>query len=753
MSPRPRLCDLFTNKVNVISEDANAKAGTRIVVETIESRIIDGGGAAYSIRGKFIKSSGQKIFEVGEVVNVLFKENDPIVILGHTWRKAQFDPIPPIEEIPGDWQNVTFQRSPPFQAGNKPIVFLSNLKDTFVFDLTDFGLVSGDVVLHVGFCVNDPSVILVVTATGSAPTIATLILLKIKRARTSSTVPTSGTLLVQPTSFPPPVEFPKLDVSEISRQVIASDALVLRTLSIDIDFQYKLLAPFLLFDGDISVSPPVDGSSVTDEVREASLAISGSTTFGMNFSSGSYFCVRNEDDLFDVFVLMTETQIESSIPSTVPFVRPIQVFAASGGFTPPFDLDDTSDWFFFFPGDPDAGDPSENISRSFSTEEITLSVSNMLAAPLDRTFGAAGLYLVNLRTLQVIQQTVDVSTTLSFTVFAGITDTFTKRRFKATIFPPFDPPFTRTNIDFARRSTLSARANPGAPKGTDPPGTDVPPEPTFRLGGGGGLEFNQANSGDPDFIINPSLLVVDAVDYFPPSNPYIVDPLKSEIDGATEDRTGTGRLIFRDVSTFFGGTPPLFVILQPFKGRTLADDTTLPSDVVKSATSPPDRQSYLKFEEQLALPIVNVITSGIVNVSEWRGSSFDTLAQFTVPALDLLVNERFIFLLKSPDLFMIDRKNGSVFLVSPQTVTDLVLLTGGIQLMASRNRLYFPAKVGEPAKGPGLIQVSIDEVGEIVLTPTRRLAALTNPDNFFTTGLPFVIYGLTSVVFPLSLDI
>ena len=91
MTPLRRLCDFFTDKTNVVGEDANKEAGTRIVSEIIESRVIDAGGAGYVIRGKFIKSSGQKIFEVGEVVNVLFKEDDPIVILGHTWRKAQFE--------------------------------------------------------------------------------------------------------------------------------------------------------------------------------------------------------------------------------------------------------------------------------------------------------------------------------------------------------------------------------------------------------------------------------------------------------------------------------------------------------------------------------------------------------------------------------------------------------------------------------------------------------------------------------------
>lgn len=96
MNPLPRLCDFFTGKTNLLGEDANKTPGTRIVTSIIESRIIDGGGVKYSIQGKLVSSSGQKIFQVGEAVNVLFKNNDPVVILGHTWRKAQFEEAPEV---------------------------------------------------------------------------------------------------------------------------------------------------------------------------------------------------------------------------------------------------------------------------------------------------------------------------------------------------------------------------------------------------------------------------------------------------------------------------------------------------------------------------------------------------------------------------------------------------------------------------------------------------------------------------------
>lgn len=162
MTPLPRLCDFFTSKTNVLGEDANAKAGTRIVSAVVESRIIEAGGTKYGIQGKLIPSSGQKIFQVGEVVNVLFKEDVPILILGHSWRKAQFETTPEEAVLPGEYQNVEIVEDP------IPLVKLvSTSQGDFALNLTDFipedeeDTTSSAILKKAIFCTNNPTLVVV----------------------------------------------------------------------------------------------------------------------------------------------------------------------------------------------------------------------------------------------------------------------------------------------------------------------------------------------------------------------------------------------------------------------------------------------------------------------------------------------------------------------------------------------------------------------------------------------------------------
>lgn len=162
MTPLPRLCDFFTSKTNVLGEDANAKAGTRIVSAIIESRIIEAGGAKYGIQGKLIPSSGQTIFQIGETVNVLFKEDVPILILGHSWRKAQFEEKPEEAVLPGEYQNVETVEEP------IPLVKLvSTSQGDFALNLTDFvpedeeDTTSSAELKKAIFCANNPTLVAV----------------------------------------------------------------------------------------------------------------------------------------------------------------------------------------------------------------------------------------------------------------------------------------------------------------------------------------------------------------------------------------------------------------------------------------------------------------------------------------------------------------------------------------------------------------------------------------------------------------
>ncbi len=61
--------------------------GDRITWETVEQRRADG---THIVLGRILPVTGLQTFPVGARVAVVWKGGQPIVILGHRWRRAQF---------------------------------------------------------------------------------------------------------------------------------------------------------------------------------------------------------------------------------------------------------------------------------------------------------------------------------------------------------------------------------------------------------------------------------------------------------------------------------------------------------------------------------------------------------------------------------------------------------------------------------------------------------------------------------------
>ena len=140
------------------------KNPNRIEYRRIIGRTFSGGGAKYIIEGGYVlASTGTAILTEGALVPVVYKNNQPTVIVAHQWRRVQFHPVSPLAA--GDMLSVTGGYAD--TTGHSILIFTSFAQGEFTVDLTTlFGapvLADYDFVERSGvsvvFCQNNPAIV------------------------------------------------------------------------------------------------------------------------------------------------------------------------------------------------------------------------------------------------------------------------------------------------------------------------------------------------------------------------------------------------------------------------------------------------------------------------------------------------------------------------------------------------------------------------------------------------------------------
>ena len=318
----PRLFSLLT-RIKGTATGFELRRKARITHETIESVRLDG---RYTILGYDLATTGTRIFQLGEVVPVLWQaaagqtEAVPTVILAHSWRRAQ-GILPAEEVVAGDVQTleIVIENQEIF------LVLTSATQGDFAINLTsDFGVSLLDMTGLPGakFCQGSSSLILVHSGLKNLPPgepedQVFVLLLRLSRAEGQSKIPSIKDELLNVLGK----DLPKLRMTEFNRFTRRTSDIILRKLNIQAEIQDTFYLARVT--GNIPGGVDTVDLPVTVELKTNTTPVAQSFNYGITHDPSEVFCLVDDQGSPKVFALYTV----DNQPVTDKLTRGLEAFS------------------------------------------------------------------------------------------------------------------------------------------------------------------------------------------------------------------------------------------------------------------------------------------------------------------------------------------------------------------------------------------------------------------------------------------
>ena len=724
-----RIGPLLGGDRNILGDEPRQRRMELGFTEEIIESVLESGH--YLVRGYKLATTGQKIFKKGERAIVAWRDDRPVAIVGHSWRRAQFHPRLEVVEIAGDIQGLSLVS---LGSGNLGIVLRSTLQGVFAIDLNaDFGVPSLNVPIVVKFCQNDPSVILFVWRDlPLTPEKLNVLLLKIDRDATGPEVP----VVVNQTLQVNGDDVPKIDAVELDCFSFVSDDFVTRTIQLKPTIQWTRLDKEFIgtvdvfgnLTGTLSTTVLTRSGTTTKTVRYAPetllpLDLSGNPAF-------EFFCIDRGTGPAVLWLGVGDRDIDT-ITTGITFSLPRRTFAALNftfgsplvvtNLSPPFNF--VVPWFVSL--FPTAGVPHPGQV----TNSLVSTPANFSFTDFSKFFEAGAglwaqpLYLINLKTKTVEHRTTEPLITFSWTEFqGGVSRTFgfvNDVYIEGTIKVFFE------DIQLGFGEHLRRRGS-GFPKA---------------------LPAGSVNPVISSFTTAPSLVVSGRV--FPGGvpNPYAVAPWSVEAAGVgsvliIEGSSRIDQFDFKIRKRQNLNPPGPFqtafstvVINDPTAGARLFAPQTATQH--STFTIPPQRRFRVIDGRREVLLVLQPpgLPSPDPELRRWDGLAQTIFLTTMLNRSVLRSSERWGILRQVGGLFFLhDRTRDAVDQIEPDSADEFSPLL----LLLTEGRLFVPST--DPDQ-QALLNVELDD---------QQLAVLSRSTELDST--PFVVSGESLVAFPVELE-
>lgn len=684
----PRLGPFLRGDQNILGDEPRQGRRRRIgfTEETIETAFEDG---RYLVRGYKLATTGERIFKAGERAIVAWKDEVPVAIVAHSWRRAQFHPTEVPEEITGDF--ITVDVANEFTTVDSILVFSSFLQGDFAVRLAEFGVPDG-VTKTARFVQNNPGKVVVSWLESLAgPDRLNFLVLQILDVDTGEFTPVPD----ETVAFAPgPVIIPRASATLLDSFSVKEDEIVVREITANIDFIWN--------DAELV------GTTTFNDVAPPSLPGAGAED---SFTINSFvFNVNTKAPKRATTVKKLGPDL-SSLPNqrllfAVEIDEVVEVFMAVDTEFLISDYTPTS--FTLTPSDLTIFDSSGSLVDGLTSLVLPL-VSRATAMETGTYRLHPPMYLLNMRTKTVVFSTVNnVQSMLQTEYLSGQGN-----------------PSVSGRGDVGKRHVLA---------NTHPTGFAV---------------FFSTISSSLFVLTVPSHVTIGR-DFVPP-NPFTSAPWAAEAAVGSPGGTNLiidtfGFSISRAPATGASTTLDGGAKSGPFF-RGLAGTGPLTKATIAEATG------YLGESLALFRVPVGISEQAGVPVSklaDWDGSSLNEFHTFTLSGSLLHANQAFAVIREAFPLtfFLFDRLLGTTTEFGADALANFSPGFFGTGFLISAERLFFSGDFATDPEDKALLEVGTDDEGKVSFTVTDELEA-EEPADPVTFPL---VDGRTSAVFPQEIE-